>query len=391
MTRLAYFDLANGVSGDMTLACLAHAGRRLAAPVEEAIVDAVASLPLEAAVSFVDEERGGIACLRAEVKTGDARHMADELRSALEAARVSDRARSLALRALGLLVEAEAVVHNVDPEDVHLHELSSIDTAADLIGAAVGLEVLGVDRVASAPVPVPGGWVSSEHGALPLPAPATLEILRGVRLKGVDEDQELVTPSGAAILVAAGARFGPLPEMTLLATGIGAGSRIGARPNICRVLIGDSAAGTPTEVCVLLEANIDDQTPEAIAHAIESLIAQGALDAWVTPIVMKKSRPAFQVCVLTAAGDEARLTDSFFRLTTTLGIRRREATRSVLEREEIVVEIEGHTVRVKIGRLRGDVVNVAPEFADCAAVSDATGLLLKDVFARATAAATHLD
>ncbi|MEX2394153.1 MAG: LarC family nickel insertion protein, partial [Actinomycetota bacterium] len=198
-----------------------------------------------------------------------------------------------------------------------------------------------------------------------------------------------VTPSGAAILVAHDTTYGPVPEMTLLASGIGGGRRRSERPNICRVLIGEAvdASGPLVEVCVLLEANIDDQTPEFVGHAIERLVAEGALDAWVQPIVMKKSRPAFLVSVLVRPDDEERISARMFHLTTTLGLRRRTSTRYALDRERLTVEVEGHEVRVKVGRLGTDVTNVAPEFADCVTVADATGIRPTDIYERATALA----
>lgn len=388
--RLAYFDLANGISGDMALAALVHAGRRCGSDVEGAIVDAVASIPLSCAVSFVDDERRGLACVRAEVKTDGGKHQPVVLRDAIAAARVPEAARDRALRALEAIVTAEASVHGTAPEDVHLHELASADTAADLVGASVGLEALGVERVACAPVPVPSGWISSDHGALPLPAPVVLELLRGVRLRGVDAQSELVTPSGAAILVAHDASCGALPDMTLEAVGIGGGTRDTQRPNVCRVLVGELAAvdtAARLETCVLLEANIDDQTPEALGHAIERLLEQRALDAWVTPIVMKKSRPAFALTVLTTPDDEERLANEIFRHTTTIGLRRRTTVRRVLERETVSVSVAGHDIRVKIARLEGDVVNVAPEYDDCAAAARASDITLDDVYVEAAALA----
>ncbi len=389
--RTGYVDLASGVSGDMLLACLTHVGRRLGEPVEDAIVDAVGSLGLDTHVTFLDEERSGMRCLRADVKTGPERYTASELRTTLGRADVDDAVRERATAALDLLVAAEASVHGVDPEDVHLHELASADTAADLIGAAAGFAAMGIERVAAAPVPVPSGWITSGHGKLPLPAPATLEIFGGVALRGVDATTELVTPSGAAILVAHGATFGPLPELVLEAVGIGTGSRASddaGRPNICRLLVGEAVAPPANvERCVVLEANIDDQTPESMGHAIDTLVAAGALDAWVTPIVMKKTRPAFKLSVLVSPDDEPRIGEVFFRSTTTLGIRRLETTRVVLEREIMHVDVDGVDVRVKIARSHGEVVNVAPEADDCAAVADVTGQGFAEIAERATARA----
>jgi uncharacterized protein (TIGR00299 family) protein len=390
MSRVAYFDLANGISGDMALAALAHAGRRIGTDVESAIADAVASIPLSCTVTFVDDERRGLACLRAEVKTDGRRHQPAALRDAIGSAAVSEPVRMRALAALEALVGAEALVHGSAPEDVHLHELASADTAADLVGAAVALEALGVTSVAAAPVPVPSGWITGEHGALPLPAPVVLELLRGARLRGVDATSELVTPSGAAILRAHDAAFGMLPELVLDAVGIGGGMRDTERPNVCRVLVGVGAEA-PTaarlQTCVVLEANIDDQTPEAIGHALELLIERGALDAWVTPIVMKKSRPAFAVSVLVHPDDEERIANEIFRHTTTIGLRRRTVVRRVLDRELLTVVVSGKDVRVKIARLEGDVVNIAPEFDDCAEVARATASTLEDVLREASVAA----
>jgi pyridinium-3,5-bisthiocarboxylic acid mononucleotide nickel chelatase len=283
-------------------------------------------------------------------------------------------------------VGAEARVHGVAPEDVHLHELASADTAADLLGTAVGLEALGVDTVIAAAVPVPTGWIDGEHGALPLPAPVVLELLTGARLVGVDVEMELVTPSGAAILLAHEATFGPLPDVRLDAVGVGGGTRDTDRPNVCRVLIGERTtepSAARIETCVLLEANIDDQTPESIGYALETLMASGALDAWVTPIVMKKSRPAFALSVLVRPDDEERLAQEVFRHTTTIGLRRRTTTRRVLEREMLTVAVSGGDVRVKVATLAGEVVNVAPEFADCAAVAERTGVPVAEVYGEA--------
>jgi hypothetical protein len=384
MTRVAYFDLANGIAGDMVMGALAHAGRRIGVDVASTIGQTVASLDLDCTVTFVDDERGGIACLRAEVKTDGRRHTAKQLRVAIEGADLTDGARLRALRAIDALVGAEASVHGVDPTEVHLHELASADTAADIAGASAGFAALGISRVVAAPVPVPHGSVRTEHGDLPLPAPVTLELLTGAALRGVDSAQELVTPTGAAILVAHDTTFGPLPDITLAAVGVAGGRRVTDTPNICRVLIGSDASGASLETCVLLETNIDDQTPEAVGYAIEKLMGAGALDAWVTPIVMKKSRPAFLLSVLAAHSEEARVTDVIFRETTTLGIRRRDTTRWVLDREVLTVEVAGSRIRVKVGRLGSEVVNIAPEFSDCAAAAEASDATAKDVYAEAT-------
>lgn len=393
-SRLAYLDLASGASGDMLLAACADAGRRAGLGAAEAIAEAVASLGLGCSVTFSDTRRGAVACLQALVETDGVGHDPDELREAIAGAEASDEARALAGDGLEALVGAEARVHGTSTEEVHLHELGSADTAADLIGVAVGLEALGTTSLAAAPVPVPRGWISTDHGALPLPAPAVLELLRGTPVHGVEAEVELVTPTAAAILVSHRASFGPLPTMRLEAVGTGAGARDLEHPNVCRLFLGTPAPGPDTSGApaspdvelvrdVLLETNVDDQTPEGVGRALERLMEAGAKDAWVTPIVMKKSRPAFGLSVLCDPSDEARLLELLFRETTTLGVRRRELGKWALRREEVRVEVRGSTIRVKVARLGREVLTVSPEYADCAKVADRDGVAFRNVYAEA--------
>jgi len=384
MTRVAHFDLANGFSGDMAISALVDVGRRIGVDVAGRVTSAVASLGLGCSVSFVDDARGGLACVRTEIKTHDERYLPAQLQEAIERSDIDEPASERALEALGALVAAEALVHGVDIEAVHLHELGSADTPADLVGVAAAFAALDVSEVSASSVPMPSGWIAAEHGRLPLPAPVALELLRGATVHGVAADKELVTPTGAAVLKTFVSQWGPLPRMQLIATGVGGGSRVFEVPNICRVLVGEPiSTGARTEPCVVLETNIDDQTPEAIAYILDVLIEQGALDAWIANITMKKSRPAFLLSVLVRPADESRLTEVLFRNTTTLGVRRRETMRSVLEREIVAVDVDGCLISVKVGRLRGEVVNVAPEFADCVTASKRSGAPVKVVYARA--------
>lgn len=396
-SRLGYLDLASGASGDMLLAACADVGRRAGIEVADAVASAVASLGLGCSVRFVDVRRGAVACLKAVVETDGVPHDPDELREAIGGAEASDEAKELATEGLEALVGAEARVHGTSAEDVHLHELGSADTAADLLGVAVGLEALEIGPLSSAPVPVPRGWISTDHGQLPLPAPAVLELLKGAPVHGVEADAELVTPTAAAILVSHHASFGPLPAMRLEEVGTGAGTKELERPNVCRLFLGAPVHGPETTSApvhdvelvrdVLLETNIDDQTPEGIGRALERLMETGAKDAWVTPIVMKKSRPAFGLSVLCDPSDEDRLLEVLFRETTTLGVRRRELGKWALRREELRVEVRGSTVRVKVARLGAETVTVSPEYEDCASVADRDGLPFRSVYAEAEEAA----
>lgn len=395
MGRVAWLDPASGAAGDMLLAAAVDAGRRLGSgDVEKAVLACVAALDLGCEVVFVEDARAGLRCLRAEVSGGQRPVGVDGLRDAILGARAPERATARALTALDAFVHAEATVHGVDAADVHLHELGEADTAVDLLGVAVALEALGVERLGTAPLPVPRGWVTGAHGALPLPAPVTLELATGLALEGVDADHELVTPTAVALLSAHGASSGPLPSMRLEACGVGGGTRDTPRPNICRLLVGDGQAAEAgparLERDVLLETNIDDQSPEALAYATERLFAAGAKDVWVTPVVMKKSRPGFQVSVLADPGAEAALLEVLFRETTTLGVRRRDAEKWTLDRTELRVTVEGAGIRVKVARLGPDVVNVAPEHDDCAAVAARTRRPLKEIYREAMEAARRV-
>jgi uncharacterized protein (TIGR00299 family) protein len=387
--RTVYFDLASGAGGDMLVAALVGAGRALGIDVATAVATAVSQLDLGCTLGFTDVRRGGVSAVHTDVTTSGGSYDAQRMRDAVERVSVPATAKLLALDVIDRLVAAEAAVHGVDPDHVVLHELGSADTPADAIACAVALHVLDVAAVTAAPAPMPRGWIDSTHGTLPVPAPAVAELLRGARVVGTDGAAELVTPTAAAILAAAGTVFGLMPAMTLEAVGTGAGSAERNVPNVCRAFLGTTAApaGIAVEPVIQLDANIDDQTPEGVAHAIGRLLGAGAVDAWVTPIVMKKSRPAFQLSVLTRPDDEAAVVGVVFRETTTLGVRRRETTRFVADRDEIVVRAAGECVRVKVARVRGEVVGASPEFDDCVRAANASGTPLKQIYAEAAAAA----
>jgi uncharacterized protein (TIGR00299 family) protein len=270
----------------------------------------------------------------------------------------------------------------VPPEDVHFHELGSLDALVDVCGAFVLLDELGIERVVSSPLPFARGFVTAAHGVLPLPAPATLGLLEGAALVGVETEAELVTPTGAAIAATVVEEWGQLPPLTLDRVGYGAGTRdLPDRPNVVRVVIGTAVRRT-TQV-VVLETNLDDLSPELVPDAIDRCFASGALDVWTVPAHMKKGRPGFVLAALARPDAEGEIARVLLEETSALGVRVSRLERYELDREERVVELEGGTVRVKIGILDGRVVNVAPEHDDCAAVAKATGRSVKSVWAEA--------
>jgi uncharacterized protein (TIGR00299 family) protein len=385
MTRLAYLDCIGGIAGDMLLAALLDAG----APREPllALPERLGIGPVE--IRVVRVTRQGVRALHVDVvpPPEPPPRTWRRLRELIEAAGLAERPRSRALGTLDRLATAEAAVHGTPVEDVHFHELGGVDTLVDVCGAAVLLEELAVDAVACSPLPYTRGLTQAEHGLLPVPAPATVELLRGAQIRGVDGAKELVTPTGAALAVTLADAFGPPPPLELEAAGYGAGTDdMAERPNVLRVLVGNTVAAVSHEV-VLVETNLDDLNPELVPDAVEACFAAGALDVWAAPVQMKKGRPGLVVSALARPAAERAVADALLRETSALGVRVSTLRRYELERETATVDVEGGTVRVKIGRQDGRVVNVAPEHDDCAEVARSSGRPVKAVWAEALARA----
>ena len=382
MSRVAYVDCVAGVAGDMLIAALLDAGA------DEARLRAV---PADLGLAGVDirverVERQGVGALHVEVVAppNDHSHRSwREIRHLLEERAAPQRALEIFAR----LAEAEAKVHGVAPDDVHFHELGAVDTLVDVCGAVALLDDIGVSRLVCSPLPFARGLVRAAHGILPTPPPATLELLRGAPLYGVDTEGELVTPTGAAIVATLAESFGALPPLTLERTGYGAGTReLLDRPNIVRVLIGEATSDERPDVS-LLETNLDDLNPELIPDAVERCFEAGALDVWTVPAQMKKGRPGVVLSALARPVHEDGVARAILEETTALGLRVSRLRRYELAREERIVEVEGGTVRVKLGLLDGRLVNVAPEHDDCAELARRTGRSVKSVWAAALAAA----
>ena len=388
MSRLAYVDCVGGVAGDMLLAALLDAGADA-----ELVRSGLARLGVEGLELRVGRaRRGPLDAARIEVAAPpDQPHRGPlEVRELIEGARLAPRARERALATFDRLAAAEGRVHGVAPEEVTFHEVGAADAVADVCGVALALESLGVERVACSPLPVARGVVASAHGPLPLPAPATLALLEGAPLHGVEGDEELVTPTGAALVAALAEGFGPLPSLSLEATGYGAGAGELARvPNVVRVLVGEAeevVTRFATRAVSLVETNLDDLSPELVTDAAQSATAAGALDVWTTQAGMKKGRPGVIVSALARPEREAAVAEALLRSTTALGVRVAHLERVELEREWRTVEVAGEAVRVKLGRLDGKVVNVAPEHDDCAHAAQRTGRPTVSIWAAALAA-----
>jgi uncharacterized protein (TIGR00299 family) protein len=382
---LCYLDCVGGLAGDMLLAALLDAGADV-----ERLRGVPAALGLDGVgISVERVERQGIGALHLDVEApDDARHRDyREIRRLVEEADLPDGVRTASLATFGRLAEVEGAIHGVPPDNVHFHELGSLDTLVDVCGAHLLLADLRVTRVACSPLPFARGLTRAAHGVLPLPAPATLALLEGAPLVGVETDAELVTPTGAALAATLVDEWGPLPPLTLDRVGYGAGSRDFAdRPNVVRVVLG-AEAERPAGRAVLLETNLDDMPPELVPDAVERCFAAGALDVWTTSAQMKKGRPGFVLSALARPGAEVAVARALLEETTALGVRTTRLDRWELEREERTVHVTARVVRVKLGLHDGDLVYHAPEHDDCAAVARETGRPVKSVWAEALARA----
>jgi pyridinium-3,5-bisthiocarboxylic acid mononucleotide nickel chelatase len=378
---VAWFHCFGGIAGDMALGALLDAGADL---------DEVRSICERLPVGGwrLDAEpvmRNGIGGTKANViaETTNVVRTAGHISAMLDEATLPDRVRRRAHAVFDALAEAEGRLHRQPPDQVHFHEVGAIDAIVDIVGTCAALEVLGIDEVASSPVAHGIGTIRAAHGILPNPPPAVVELLRGAPTYGLDLPYELTTPTGAAIVAALAVEWGPLPSMQIDCTGFGAGTReLADRPNLVQVVVGERSPslhrGQPV---MLLETNVDDATGEVLSAAVAALLDAGAHDAWVTPVVMKKGRPAHVVSALADSALVDQIAGVMRHETGTLGVRGTTLDRWPAARTEGVVEVDGHPVRVKVGAGR-----VKVEHDDAAFVARATGRPLREVLARAEGA-----
>ncbi|NOT01724.1 MAG: nickel pincer cofactor biosynthesis protein LarC [Phycisphaerales bacterium] len=387
---IAYFDCFSGIAGDMILGALVDAGL----PADE-LRAAVGGLPISGYQIAIERvTRHGISATRVDVQLDAStpqphRHLSHVLKI-IDGANLTDAVKTRAAAVFRRLAEAEARVHGTNVEKIHFHEVGAVDAIIDVVGAMWGLDRLGVQRVVGSPVPTGHGTVSCEHGVMPVPAPATALLLQGVPLAACNEPGELTTPTGAAILTELADSYGPIPAMTLERVGVGAGSRQGQhRPNVFRLLLGRVGAAHNADCVVVLEANVDDATPEILGHTLDGLLDAGALDAYILPIQMKKSRPGAMITALAEPDRVARIEEVLFAETTTFGIRRHEVLRTKLERTFVTVQTRFGPIRIKEGRSGDRVITASPEFEDCRKAAEEHNAPLREVMNDATHAWHH--
>ncbi len=377
--RLAYLDTLSGISGDMTLAALVDAGANAVRIEEQLQTLGLPNLELQ----FSSTMRGGFRGLRLDVLHPPEhahRHLSD-ITAMIDGSSLTSRARQLAKRIFTRLGEAEAKVHGTTLESVHFHEVGAIDSIADIVGIAIALDDLGIERIIAAPPPTGCGTVKIAHGLVSVPAPATAELLRGVPIRESHIQAELTTPTGAAVLASLCDAYGPLPSMSIERIGYGAGHRdMPEQANLLRLFLGTVAVAAGHDEITLLETNIDDATGEQIGFAIERLWDAGALDVYTTAIAMKKNRPGVMLTVLCPSVNRERIEDVMFVHTGSLGIRRQVLTRRKLHREIIRVETPLGEARAKLAWHSGRDPSVAPEYEDCKRLALESGMPLAQVF-----------
>ncbi|HZR32399.1 MAG TPA: nickel pincer cofactor biosynthesis protein LarC [Terriglobales bacterium] len=444
--RIAYLDCFSGISGDMFLGALLDAGVR-----PELLEETVAELNIGARLEISRVHRSGISATKVDVYShgekdlpreeyikqrdqhahqhspehthdhshdqghqdhvghghehSHARHHQhdehihgrglNEIREIIQRSRISETAKATAIAIFENLGAAEAKIHNVPIETVHFHEVGAVDAMVDIVCAAVGAESLNVDEWVCSPLNVGSGTVVCAHGTLPIPAPATIELLKGAPVYSSGPQAELVTPTGAAIAKTLVRRFGTVPAMKIEKTGYGAGTRdFSGYPNVMRITIGEAQPGAGVEATqagahlieetiTVLEANLDDLNPQVFGYVIDRALAEGALEAFGTPLLMKKNRPGMLLTLLARPQDADRLARLIFDETTTLGVRRRDERRQALNRRWVDVQTQWGKVRMKIGSLNGTVTNYSPEYEDCRHIAAQQHLPLKSVMQEA--------
>lgn len=385
--KIAYFDCFSGAAGDMILASMIAAGLSPGTLRAE-----LAKLNLAGyEIDIQNIKKQGFAAVKFDVRMTDKpghRHL-HHITKIIDDSSLSASIKERAKRIFTRLAEAEAKVHGSTIEKVHFHEVGAIDAIVDIVGASIGIELLGIQRVFCSAIPTGSGTVKCDHGLMPVPAPATAELLVGVPIAPSDEVGELLTPTGAAILTTLAESYGPIPAMEIAQIGYGAGTRDGkTRPNVIRLFVGQIAShtGVVDDEIVTLEANIDDATGQQIGHAFSSLLAAGALDVFTIPIQMKKNRPGVLLSVLATPDKVAACEEILFNQTPTFGVRRHTCSRRKLDRRTESVATRYGEIRIKLGIRGGLVCAVAPEYDDCAAAATTHRVSLRDVFFEAEAA-----
>ncbi len=376
---LAYFDCFSGISGDMTLGALVDAGISLDALRLELVKLGLGGYRIEAAKVM----RAGIAATQVRVLLDEAKQPArrlEDIKALIAASSLDPALREKGIALFERLARVEAEVHGTTPEAVHFHETGAVDAIVDIMGTLIGLGLLGVTCIACSAINLGSGTVESAHGTLPVPAPATVALLRDIPSYGSAVPQELTTPTGALLMSGLASSFGPLPALRMARIGYGAGGRdIAHRPNVLRLILGEPETAYAEDQTTVIETNIDDLNPQVYDYLLERLIQEGAQDAFLTPIIMKKGRPAVLLSVLAAPAAVDPLIATIFRETSSIGVRINAWDRKKLSREIVLVDTPYGPIRVKVSNRDGEKLTATPEYEDCRRVAQEQGIPLRRV------------
>ncbi|MEI6084294.1 MAG: nickel pincer cofactor biosynthesis protein LarC [Verrucomicrobiota bacterium] len=400
--KLLYLDCFAGISGDMFLGALLDLGVS-----EELLRSELAKLKLPGySISTRRVVKQNISATKFDViEDQRAPHRGaattqrgyTQIAGLVTGSGLSENVKRRALSVFKRIGEAEAKIHGVPLETIHFHEVGAVDSIVDIVGACIAIEMLGVDEIQASPVPLGSGFVETAHGRFPVPAPATLELLKGIPTQSSSIAMELVTPTGAALLAEFCTTFGPMPALAVEKIGYGAGSRdLEKTPNVLRAIVGESTSTIKSEseeqdVIAVIETNIDDMNPELFGDVMDRVLAAGALDVFWTPVQMKKNRPGTLVTVLCERAATDRLAELLLSQTTSFGVRIHEAQRRKLSREIVTVVTKHGVIEVKVGRLAGKVVQRSPEFESCKRAATLAGVAVREVYNEAASAAGDIQ
>ena len=377
--KTAYFDCFSGISGDMTLGALMDAGVSI-----DTLRAGLAKLSLPGYELKAEKvNRSGIAATKAHViidrKNQKSRHLSD-IMDIIEGSSLSQTVKEKSGRIFRRMAAAEAKVHGTIPDKIHFHEVGAVDAVVDIVGSVIGLDHLGITQIITSSINVGSGTVHTSHGIFPIPAPATAELLKGIPFYQSSTQFELATPTGAAIISTLSNSFGPLPAMKVDRIAHGAGDKdFSDRPNILRLMIGELVANYEEDTSIVIETNIDDMSPQVYEYIIERLMEQGAQDVYLSPIIMKKGRPAILLSVLTERSKTDALLDIVFHETTSIGARIQEVGRKKLRREIKEVDTVYGRVGVKVSKRGNEILTVTPEYDDCRRIAEEKKVPLKKV------------
>lgn len=378
--KIAYLDCFSGISGDMFLACLLDAGLSF-----DQLSERLHTLSLDGyQLKTERQSRGNIFGTQFTVKLSHEEHVPRNLSAIREIIKKADLGPTIKLKSIEifeLIAAVEAKIHNLPPEEVHFHEVGAVDSIIDIVGAVIGVDILGVKTIYASHIPVGSGFVQTAHGSIPVPAPATIELLKGIPVFDPGIRHEMVTPTGAALLKVLCSSFGPMPPMVVKEVGYGVGKRnIPERPNLLRVLIGEDKRDPTVETVVVLETNLDDINPEWMGFLMERLLASGALDVVFFPVQMKKSRPGVQVQVIGRPDQREALMEILFKESTTLGVRFGYTQRQVLERAQAEIDSPWGKIKVKKIIGRDGSAHLQPEYQSCREIALQHNIALKEIY-----------